>query len=295
MLEVVFHDSAKGAMLAAQRYRPDDGDSAASFGVIGGRAPRRKASASRRSTGRPLGGRREDGIGLCLNLDVGDISGDVFGETRERALRFLFDCPEGEAAARELMEANRADRDRLLAAAAQGEPVRIWYSEAPGEMCGLLHAASLLEGLPCPMLAVRLPRVVPMPDGWKEYHCWNDAMPGEFADFADGQRLLDDTERRALVAHWRQLARENAPLRAVLNGGVRSVPETFYDYLIDRYMPEGEFVEARLIGEILGREPMGLSDGWFARRIDERVAAGELRVTRPSRDGHPYSRHLARA
>ncbi|MDO4356623.1 MAG: DUF3658 domain-containing protein [Clostridia bacterium] len=293
MLEVVFHDSAKGALLIAQHYRSEDECEgiAMAIGSIGGVCG---GPARRPSAGRPLGGNHEDVIGLSLYLDVGDISGDLFGERREAVLRSLFSCPEGEDAAQELMEVSCADRDHLLDAAARGEPVRIWHSHAPSEACGLLHTVSLLEGLPCPIWTVKLPRVAPMPSGWKEYSCWNDVMPGEFADFAEGQRLLDDTERRALAAHWRRLERENAPLRAVLNGGVRSVPEAFYDYLIDRHMPEGEFVEAQLIGKILGEEPMGLSDGWFFRRIEARIGAGELRVTRPAEEGHPYLRRLKR-
>lgn len=235
-----------------------------------------------------------DVIGLSLYLDVGDISGDLFGECREEELRRLFCGPEGAEAAQELMAANRADRDWLLKAAARGEPVRIWHSDAPGEACGLLHAAALLEGLPCPLWAVKLPGIVPADVGWKEYGGWCDVSPEEFAAFAGEQRLLSAPERRALVAHWRHLTQQNAPLRAVVNGRVRSVPEAFYDDLIDRHMPPGEFVEARLIGEVLGREQPGISDGWLALRIEARIRAGGLRVVRPAADGHPYMRVLKR-
>ena len=261
MLEVTFHDSAKAGLMLAQRLQGDE------CGVIG----------------------------LSLYLDSGDISGDLFGAGREAELRRLFCCPEGAEAAQTLMAANRADRDRLLAAAARGEPVRIWYSDAPGEACGLLHAAALLEGLPCPVWAVKLPGVVPTDEGWKEYGGWCDVSPEEFAAFVGEQRLLSAAERRALAAHWRRLTQENAPLRAVVNGRVRSVSEAFYDDLIDRHMPQGAFVEARLIGDVLGREQPGISDGWLVLRIEARIRAGGLRVVRSSADGHPYTRVLERA
>ena len=261
MLEVTFHDSAKAGLILAQRLQGDE------CGVIG----------------------------LSLYLDSGDISGDLFGARREAELRQLFCCPEGAEAAQTLMAANRADRDRLLDAAARGEPVRIWYSDAPGEACGLLHAAALLEGLPCPVWAVKLPGVVPTDEGWKEYGGWCDVSPEEFAAFVGEQRLLSAAERRALAGHWRRLTQENAPLRAVVNGRVRSVSEAFYDDLIDRHMPQGAFVEARLIGDVLGREQPGISDGWLALRIEARIRAGGLRVVRSAADGHPYTRVLERA
>ena len=261
MLEVTFHDGAKAGLILAQRLQGDE------CGVIG----------------------------LSLYLDSGDISGDLFGARREAELRRLFCCPEGAEAAQTLMAANRADRGRLLDAAAQGEPVRIWYSDAPGEACGLLHAAALLEGLPCPVWAVKLPGVVPTDEGWKEYGGWCDVSPEEFAAFVGEQRLLSAAERRALAGHWRRLTQENAPLRAVVNGRVRSVSEAFYDDLIDRHMPQGAFVEARLIGDVLGREQPGISDGWLALRIEARIRAGGLRVVRPAADGHPYTRVLERA
>lgn len=261
MPEVTFHDSAKAGLIQAQRRQGDECGA----------------------------------IGLSLYLDTGDISGDLFGARREEALRRLFCGPEGAEAALALMAANRAGQDRLLGAAARGEPVRIWYSDAPGEACGLLHAAALLEGLPCPVWAVKLPDIVPTDEGWTEYGGWCDVSPGEFAVFSEAQRLLSAPERRALAAHWQQLTRENAPLRAVVNGRVRSVPEAFYDDLIDRHMPRGAFVEARLIGDVLGREQPGISDGWLALRIEARIRAGGLRVVRPAADGHPYTRVLERA
>lgn len=262
MIDVVFHDSAKAGVAEAQRICPEM--------------------------------RRNAAVGLSLYLDVGDISGDLFGDVREAELRRLFSGPEGADAARELMCANRADRDHLLETAARGEPVCIWYSDAPGEMCGLLHAAALLEGLPCPVWAVKLPKLVAGADGWREYTGWSEAEPELFAERTGTRRLLEHATRRALAACWRRLVAEKAPLRAVLNGRVQGVPESFYDFLIDEALPEGEFREALLIGRILGSRQPGVPDGWFARRIARRIESGQLTVTQPAMDGHPYTRMLKR-
>lgn len=49
---------------------------------------------------------------------------------------------------------------------------------------------------------------------------------------------------------WQTLQRENAPLRAVLNGQLVSVPETLYDDFILREIAaeQDEFREANVIG-----------------------------------------------
>ena len=83
-----------------------------------------------------------------------------------------------------------------------------------------------------------------------------------------------------LAARWKELKEENAPLRAVVNGEVRSVEETFYDGLIRKHLPAGEKKVAALIGEILGRERPGIGDIWLADRIRAMIAAGELELVR---------------
>ena len=49
------------------------------------------------------------------------------------------------------------------------------------------------------------------------------------------------------------------------------MPETFYDSLIMqrlKYLPE-EFMEAELVGDVLGHYPFGFGDGWIALRIEK--------------------------
>lgn len=46
------------------------------------------------------------------------------------------------------------------------------------------------------------------------------------------RRRLTDEERQCAAEQWAQLVREDALLRAVVNGEVRSVGEDFYDEII---------------------------------------------------------------
>ena len=78
---------------------------------------------------------------------------------------------------------------------------------------------------------------------------------------------------------------------------LRSLPEDAYDVSIRRALAEAprEFREGRLIGDILGRCALGVSDGWLAMRIEDMMQSGELAVVREAEADRPYSRVLRRA
>ena len=78
---------------------------------------------------------------------------------------------------------------------------------------------------------------------------------------------------------------------------LRSLPEDAYDFSIRRALAEAprEFREGRLIGDILGRCALGVSDGWLAMRIEDMMQSGELAVVRETEADRPYSRVLRRA
>ena len=78
---------------------------------------------------------------------------------------------------------------------------------------------------------------------------------------------------------------------------LRRLPEDAYDVSIRRALAEvpREFREGRLIGDILGRCALGISDGWLAMRIEDMVQSGELAVAREAEADRLYSRVLRRA
>ena len=78
---------------------------------------------------------------------------------------------------------------------------------------------------------------------------------------------------------------------------LRRLPEDAYDVSIRRALAEAprEFREGRLIGDILGRCALGISDSWLAMRIEAMVQSGERAVVREAEADRPYSRVLRRA
>ena len=118
--------------------------------------------------------------------------------------------------------------------------------------------------------------------------------PEEWYGLLSLETSLPDAQRRYYVAVWQALVQENAPLRAVVNGELRSVPESLYDSCIFRELAaaEVEFYEAAVIGSVLGRYQLRISDLFIHTRIEKMVRSGALEALTQPEDGCPYRRTL---
>lgn len=294
MLELCFDMSTRGALGVAQHCgrggkgavgvivaASDQGDPA-----VAEQEARRAAEAFRRHQEElereaiPLGGDPGDVMTLSLGLDMGDIR-EPLGEVRHQLLKQWYDWDEV------------ADRDwgRCLEAAEHlkavgpGDTVRIWVDRTPASACGLLHAASLLKDTKAAVHVVALPPWRERPDGVVEtYLGWGEVEPERFGHFLSREEPVPPLALGAMAHRWEVLQKENAPLRAVVNGQVRSVGEDFYDDLIRRHIPEGQTKIAPIIGNVLGQERPGIGDVWLAERIRWMLSTGELRMVREDRE-----------
>ena len=237
-----------------------------------------------------------------LGLSVGDISEAVPGPQRRSALHICFDTFSEMLGARwsdSIMERVGNDLEQVLRRAGQGEPVRVWCSDQADDLCGLYWLLTQLESLKMPCGAVSrvmLPRWEVRPDGDVETHAgWHEVSPGAWGRYLPMEEPLPAAVRRACAHRWRVLQRENAPLRAQVNGQLISVPEDFYDGLIAQEIarqPAG-FQEAHVIGALLGRCP-GVSAGWLASRIEVKVRRNELETVSENRREDPVYHRVLR-
>lgn len=294
MLELCFSQSARGGLRCAQHC---GGGGRKVFGVIVGRddgrpatrkeirQAQKQAQQKREALDReaiPLGGTPSDVLGLSLGLDMGDIR-EPLGETRRELLRRWYDGND-EDADRDWQETlESADRLRALG---PGDAVRIWVDNTPASACGLLHAAYLLKDTKAAVSVVPLPHLRETGDGKTlvSYQGWGEVEPELFGRFLSREEPVPPVALGAMAHRWEVLRQENAPLRAVVNGAVRSVGEDFYDEMIRRHLPEGQTKIANIIGEVLGREKPGIGDTWLADRIRWMLSAGELRMVREDRE-----------
>lgn len=301
MLEICFNDSAKGVLRAAQHCADGVIGGAVSIAVLGGEelsdeerraaeeAARRKYEKRReelRTQAVSLGGAPEDVLGLSFALSVGDIAQPIaeHGPRQKLLHRWLTADPWGELAEREqafekFWQSSLNDLEALKRRAAAGEPVRIWVSDCePNDLCGLLLAAELLCTYDTETTLVRLHGTERSDGIFVEYSSWGEVEPELVGSFMCDGIVLTNNRMRVLAGQWAELKRENAPLRAIVNGRVHGVSADFYDDFIRKELGERPVKAAQLIGQVLGRQHLGISDWLIAERIRAMLNAGELRM-----------------
>ena len=229
-----------------------------------------------------------DAVCLGYALDIGDIQKPVTSGYRVKLLYNLL-YQEQWGKDREMQNELKSlgnvyskELERLFEHLDHGEPIRIWYSSAPYSMCGLLWLCGELEGRGCSVTAVRLPHVTIKGDTAVSYSSWGEVEPNKFRYFLNRERVLSSAEIIVYARYWNALKRENAPLRAVVNGSVMSVPASFYDFLIWKNLGDKPVKEAILIGRILGENRLGIGDWWYARRIDKFISQKRIKIVKDS-------------
>lgn len=312
MLEIVFSKSAYGSRRVAQRYGvgPYRGGAAVAF-VEGDQPTQEEIDAAQMQAEEKarrdwenavsLGSERNDSYCFDLALSVGEITETELGAQRRDALKKLASVWPREDLEQELEEElqnARRDLDSVLARCAGGEDVRVWYSHNPDEMCGMYWLMAQLNTLKQrgAVYLIQIP-------AWNDqdetivhtYQGCGELGPGEWGKFLSLQREGKPALVEACAQHWQELQRENAPLRIFLNGRLQSAPEDLYDsYILRELDGQGEaFLEANVIGNVLGKYRLGIGDAWIALRVEQFIKDGLLEVlTPPDPDTPTYSRKL---
>ena len=306
MIEILFTESAAGSMKIAKNGKYGVGFSTAVFimnDVGSEQSPEKLApeqsrmeeeSRNKHENIVAMEGPAQDVAWFPLNLSLGDIS-DPFSDRRAEYLQstVLIGGPEFANIGRELMETARKSRERILS---PSEPVRIWTSRNPDELCGFCHILTCLPA-EADIRVVELPQMEVVDGEIRAYTGWGEISPYELGRFQELERPLTEDERRSCTALWRALQSEHGPLRAVVAGKLRTGGADHYDWLIERELPrqKDEFHEGRLIGEILGNSPFGLTDSLLALRMEEFISRGKLiPISEPMEDRPIYHRYLRR-
>lgn len=294
MLEVVFSDSTKGSMKIAKNY-DEKSMLGGAIGYIGKKLS--KAELKKHFEGQAVGGDSQDVVYIGFALDIGDISGEFDGIERQNVFqkvwgRFNFDDNEQE----QFFHNQRKDMEKLLSAAINGTPIRIWKSNTPYSTCGFYFICNVLRNIDCKINVVSLPEYRQGPENEIViYRDWGQIQSGKLYQFLTLEKQLSQSEKRMFSNCWCDLVRENAPLRAIVNGKLISVPEDYYDYIITKNIPDDDFLMARLIGKIMGNYDLGVSDSWYALRIDKMIEEKKLIIVENKDISHPYGKILKKA
>lgn len=312
MLEIVFSKSAYGSLKMARSYGvgPYRSGTAVAF-VEGDQLTEEELHAAQMQAEErarrdwenavSLGSERNDIYCFDLALSVGEITETELGEQRRDALKKLASVWPREDLEQELEEElqnARRDLASVLARCGGGEDVRVWYSHNPDEMCGMHWLMAQLNTLKQrgAVYLIQIPAWNDQEDTTvRTYQGCGELGPGEWGKFLSLQREGKPALVEACAKHWQELQRENAPLRIFLNGRLQSAPEDLYDsYILRELDGQGEaFLEANVIGNVLGKYRLGIGDAWIALRVEQFIKDGLLEVlTPPDPDTPTYSRKL---
>lgn len=307
LIEIVFSESAYGSLKVGQSYGVGKyrGGSTSVFikkddGSQPSKEERHKAQRQAEEKARrdwesaiPLGSKANDIYCFDLAWSIGEITESEIGSQRREVLHKLRSIWPQHALDDEL-EINRlkdqTNFDAVLERCATGEPIRVWYSHNPDEMCGMYWLLSQLRPIKSrgPVFLVKLPEWEYREDGVIcSHNGWGEIGPGEWGLYQTLQQEAMPAFFSLCAAKWSQLREENAPLRVFLNGQLQSASDTIYDSFILREIEKQPevFVEAIVVGNVLGKYQLGIGDAWVALRIEKMIEAGKLEVVEPAAEG----------
>ncbi len=303
MLEICFNDSVKGALAIAQHCGDIIGG-AASIGIISDKKGALSFFAKRKALKEykkrqiklqkisvPLGGKREDLVGISFGLSESDIQAPIC----------LGDCPRKEYI-RSMFSFDRYDEQEdmetsldefwincvkdLQKLKSNPSQIRVWLDYTPDAQCGLLFIADLLKESQTEIHIVELPRRITGEDNCiVEYRGWGEVEPQLYGTFLYREKVLTGKEVTDLANRWQLLKSENSLLRVVENGSVINADISYYDNLIRKEFPKDTCKIAHIIGSALGKQGILTGDVFIAKRIQHFIDNGELVVLGKTDDG----------
>lgn len=285
MIEVMFGESEGGAMKMAKNYKKPDYHNGGWFG----NKPS-KEEFDKMFEGKAVGGNSSEVVCLPFMLDIGDINQPIDSEYRKNLILEMYtingrDDLNTIKGLEESWEKYLMELERLKDHASKSEELRLWYSNAPYSLCGFTYVCHLLTQYNCKLSVIKLPPYMQLSDNEIQFYTsWNEMDAGKFYKFLPLENELSPCELRSFASDWTELKEEHSTLRAFVNGKLIGVPEDFYDHVIRKEIPEGEFIMARLIGNVLGKHPLGIGDWWYAKRINTMIEQGELEVVEKQKD-----------
>src|SRR5699024_4260345 len=121
-----------------------------------------------------------------------------------------------------------------------------------------------------------------MTDGIAYFSAVGEVAPNLMPYFYQHRRQLTETEQGQLLSGWKRLQEENAPLPAMVDGRVQSVPADFYDEAILSGITEAEMPAAHAVGRAMGELDMKtgnrVGDMFIFARIRALAQAGKIQI-----------------
>lgn len=278
MIEIVFEETLRGSLSHAQNYGNGPYPGGFSFityynpdgtlmteaeaKVAGDEAEAAEKIRWEKAT--PLGGDPDDVFNFGEKFNLGDLSKCTLSDYQLNQFE------------------NVATRIK------SGESVRIWYSYImPDQLCSFLWLMSKYRELALP---IENTLILPNDN-------WQGMTPGDWYMHVDDALTLDEEYFAECTSLWDKLVEEDAPLRVIFEGNIKSEDMDYYDLSIlhaANDMDELSFRENHLIGEVSFKHPE-LNYDWIFNRIEHLISEGEFIVTKAESSGWEDFKYIALA
>lgn len=276
MIEVLFGESEAGTMKAIKENKVVFRSDKERFTFIGSKTKTLKGNSS-------------EVICLPFMLDLGEIKLSVDSQKRKDFVYEMYmqsgwdSMPEVQEELRLAIDQYVREQKRLMDYVKQGEEFRVWYSDTPYSLSGFYYFCNLLKNHTNEITVVKLPEYrKTLKNEILEYISWGEVNPQEMHKFLVYERKISSIEKVVFADKWQELVQDNSPLRAIISKTLVGVREDFYDFLIDKYISYEPIKECKLIGDIMGNNPLGVSDYWYAYRIEEMIQKGKIKIVEDS-------------
>lgn len=232
-----------------------------------------------------LPGKIEEVICLDFMLDIGDIRKSIDSQYRKDLIcSMYFQGQYGDIGHEEVGDIYVQELLRLKKYLDNGKNIRIWYSHAPYSICGFYHLCKLLEKYNHTIHVIKLPDYRIEKKGIVRFQNWGEMIAKEFVNHLMFEKELTKQEIQLYSYLWNELVEDNSPMRALVNGQVIGVQEDFYDHLMWKHLSQTPIVQARFIGTLLNNYQISVPDWWYAKRIDDYIEKGKIKIVKNSKD-----------
>ncbi len=203
---------------------------------------------------------------LILKIGFSLECGDIRSLDSEERWQF-FDKIDPNLQVRDFEREYLANVETLRAHAVKGCPVRIWRTRVNvRERCLFAYLCDILCAYDAPI------EVVEHPD--PELKWWG-LIQEPFEDYLSCAKPLSKAEMTQEAALWHRLREENAVLRVLENGVVRSAQEAYYDDRLRRFLPTAQSGVA-WIDDIAARPHEPEQFDWYLYRLQTFIKQGVL-------------------
>lgn len=211
---------------------------------------------------------------LCIGyaLDIGPIDYDDNMEKRKAVLKRL-EHPFGvsECEINDFFDRQRKDIKELLDSAETHKHICLWRSREPHSLCAFAYTCYLLRNIKCEITYIDLP---------EDMLSWSFVPSNKYCEYLYLEEKLELNTKLLYINKWIELKNENASMRAIVNGSLTSVDESFYDWFILSSINEDGSIIADVIVNISNNYRLGISPYLIYLRIMAMINANKLQLLR---------------